>query len=82
MVCNRYNLVEKVEAQESSLRQLLISWRAYNTIYHAVRSFISQMTKMVGSEPVESSNGNTTLLPTYRVGVCVMGGEGYMFLCT
>ena len=59
--------MEKVEGLESDIRKILITWRAYATIFHGARSFISQMTKMVGTEPVESSNGNITLLPTYRV---------------
>ena len=72
----RYNLVSKVESLESSIRGLLIAWRAYSTIYHAARTFISQMTSMVGTEPVESSNGNTALLPTYRVSEREGGREG------
>ena len=63
----RYNLVEKVDSQETAINKVLIAWRGYGSIYHAARTFISQMTKMVGTEPVESSNGNTSLLPTYRV---------------
>ena len=35
------------------------------------RSFISQMAKMVGPEPIESSNGNATLLNTYVVSHCM-----------
>ena len=31
------------------------------------RSFIDQMSKMVGHEPRECSNGDSTLLPTYIV---------------
>ena len=31
------------------------------------QSFVSQMTKMVGTEPLESSHGDQSLLPTYMV---------------
>ncbi len=31
------------------------------------RSFIDQISKMVGPEPMESSHGDVTLLPTYVV---------------
>lgn len=33
------------------------------------QSFVSQMTKMVGTEPLESSHGDQSLLPTYMVGM-------------
>ena len=63
----RYNLVEKVESVERGINKVLIAWRAYGNMYHGARTFISQMTRMVGTEPVETSNGNTSLLPTYKV---------------
>ena len=63
----RYNLVEKVESVERGINKVLIAWRAYGNMYHGARTFISQMTRMVGTEPVETSNGNTALLPTYKV---------------
>ena len=36
-------------------------------MHRGTQSFITQMVKMVGTEPLEASGGNTTLLPTYRV---------------
>ena len=46
-----------------------MEWRAYTGMLSGVRNFIAQMTKMVGPEPLESSHGNVTLLPTYIVSV-------------
>ena len=61
------NLIIKLEEQESAVHKVLINWRAYTTCYGGTQSFISQMAKMVGVEPLESSNGDLLLLPTYRV---------------
>ena len=45
------------------------------------QSFVSQMTKMVGTEPLESSHGDQSLLPTCMVNTVQkiigdMRGEG------
>ena len=66
-----YNLVSLMDSQESAVNKVLIDWRAYVSMYHGTQAFITQMVKMVGTEPLESSNGNNTLLPTYRVSMSV-----------
>ena len=76
----RYNLVEKVESVERGINKVLIAWRAYGNMYHGARTFISQMTRMVGTEPVETSNGNTSLLPTYKVRLVSLSLSLYLSL--
>ena len=47
--------------------QVISAWRGYNGMLSGTRMFIGQLAKMVGPEPIESSNGNNTLLNTYIV---------------
>ena len=56
-----------LDQRESAGNKVLINWRAYTDMHRGTQSFITQMVKMVGTEPLEASGGNTTLLPTYRV---------------
>ena len=56
-----------LDQRESAANKVLINWRAYTDMYRGTQSFVTQMVKMVGTEPLEASGGNTTLLPTYRV---------------
>ena len=56
-----------LDQRESAANKVLINWRAYTDMHRGTQSFITQMVKMVGTEPLEASGGNTTLLPTYRV---------------
>ena len=62
-----YRLVGRLDTQESGVNKVLINWKAYVNMRHSVQTFISRMGGMVGSEPLESSNGDNTLLPQYRV---------------
>ena len=56
-----------LDQRESAANKVLINWRAYTDMHRGTQSFVTQMVKMVGTEPLEASGGNTTLLPTYRV---------------
>ncbi len=47
--------------------QVISSWRGYSGMLSGTRMFIGQLAKMVGPEPMETSNGNNTLLNTYIV---------------
>ena len=49
------------------MNKVLINWRAYVDMHRGTQAFITQMVKMVGDEPLETSNGDVTLLPTYTV---------------
>ena len=62
-----YGLVGQLDKQESEVNKVLINWKAYVNMYHGVQTFISRMGSMVGNEPLESSSGDSTLLPQYRV---------------
>lgn len=62
-----YTVISELDRQESMVNKVLINWRAYVQMFQGMQSFISQLVKMVGTEPLESSNGDHTLLPTYRV---------------
>ena len=62
-----YRLVGQLDTQESAVNKVLINWKAYVNMHHGVQAFISRMGGMVGSEPLESSGGDNTLLPQYRV---------------
>ena len=42
-------------------------------MHEGARSFIKQMVKMVGTEPLETSNGDYTMLSTYKVSTVVKG---------
>lgn len=62
-----YELVQSVDDRERAVQKVVNSWRAYSQCYDATRTFITEMTKIVGTEPVESSEGKLTVLPMYRV---------------
>ena len=49
------------------LLQVIRDWEGYNKMLKGAQLFITQMQKMVGLEPKDSSYGNTTLIPTYVV---------------
>ena len=51
--------------------QVLNKWKGYTGQHAGTQAFITQMVKIVGTEPLESSNGNQTLLSTYRVSVYI-----------
>ncbi len=50
---------------------MLSDFKAFSGMYEGTQTFITQMTKMVGTEPLESSNGDNTLLTTYMVSICI-----------
>ena len=52
---------------------MLVKWKKYVGMHEGARSFIKQMVKMVGTEPLETSNGDYTMLSTYKVSTVVKG---------
>ena len=58
-----------LEDRVGAVGSVLISWRQYEGMYKGSMSFVNQMIKMVGLEPLESSNGDSMLLPKYLVSV-------------
>ncbi len=62
-----YDLVKYVDERETAVQNVVNGWRAYSQCYDATRTFITEMTKMVGHDPLESSEGRITVLPMYRV---------------
>ena len=69
-----------LDQRESAANKVLINWRAYTDMHRGTQSFVTQMVKMVGTEPLEASGGNTTLLPTYRV--CAVTSYTHNVQCT
>ncbi len=47
--------------------KVITDWNGYTGMVSSVRTFVSQMTKMVGPEPKDTSHGNATLIPKYVV---------------
>lgn len=62
-----HRLVPQLDARESVADRVLIAWRGYADMRHGVQAFITQMSRLVGSEPLESAGGDRSLLPTYKV---------------
>ena len=56
-----------IDTRLADVDNVLISWRGYTKMRGGTQMFVQQMTKMVGSEPLESSHGDQSLLPTYMV---------------
>ena len=56
-----------IDVRLTDVDKVLINWKAYTKMRSGTQAFVTQMTKMVGTEPLESSHGDLSLLPTYMV---------------
>lgn len=57
---------------EISIYAIIELWAAYERRYVEIQTFIDDMSNKIQKEPLESSDGDTSILPKYKVLIILM----------
>ena len=56
---------------EIDVYNIIQLWAAYERRYAEIQAFIEDLSNKIQKEPLETSNGDTSLLPKYKVCLCL-----------